>query len=147
MPEAIKETESILPVKRFAANEPWKPASLLHTVASRPGYVQKWVREDLLYSSMQEGYEPVKAKQSEVSPTVRLVDGTQLSNIIRKGSLILCEIPIETKKKRDAFFKELTQNQLKVPQEELSRATAYDGKTLAYGEAKLTTDKETKTNG
>ena len=93
-------------VEKKPVTTPWKPASLLTVDAKfkRPGYVQRWCNKEQLERHLAEGWSPILGDINSASPAVTLTDGTQLTRLIKKRDLILCEMPIEMAKSRKDFY-------------------------------------------
>lgn len=137
---------------RKPVTTPWKPASALDVPADMKakyrseGYVLRWCSEERLSQHIAEGWEPVKGNQTDISPQARLVDGTQLTNLVRKGALILCKMPIELKESRDEYFSNLNKTNLKcvLDQNEYKNSTKVEGSEgdHAYGKIEVETKTE-----
>lgn len=114
---------------------PWKPAEILK-VAKKPGFRQKWVREDIVDKFLSEGWKFVEdKKKASVSPKT-IVDGVPLSTAVRKRELVLMEITEALAKGRDAYYKSLTDGALKGSVEEFKKVANQDGAS-SYGKVEI----------
>jgi hypothetical protein len=102
----------------FTRADSWTPASLLPEFKKVPGWAYRWVRTSVMNdpdnlnvsSKMREGWEPVKiADHPEMKLMVdqnsRFKDGVEI------GGLILCKIPEEFVKQRNAHYQQKAQQQ------------------------------------
>jgi len=97
----------------------WMPPQLLPDPAPQPGYAYRWIRVSTLnsadpknYSSkLREGWEPVKAFDH---PEMRLFNstGSQFSDNIEIGGLLLCKTPVEFTQQRDAYYAQQAEGQM-----------------------------------
>ncbi len=117
------------PVKKMHT-EPWKPSQLL-AVKEMPGWRLRWVRKDLLERKVDEGWEPVKAKDLTDRT---IIDGAQVDSLITKRNLILCRMPESLAKSRDAHYAGKSRDAIK----ETVRTFEESGdKGLSYGSIKV----------
>lgn len=92
------------------------PPSTLPDPTPEPGYVYRWVATHILGQAdptnvskkMREGWEPVKA---EDHPELMLAGNAKTGNV-EIGGLILCKMPIERARARDAYFGQQAQSQM-----------------------------------
>ena len=92
----------------------WKPPETLPRPNPRPGISHRYVRISMLgatdaqniSSKLREGYEPVKAEEY---PELMMHASTEgrFKGGIEIGGLVLCSIPTEVLKQRDAYFANL----------------------------------------
>ena len=98
----------------------WAPPQLLPDPNPEPGYTFRWVRVATLgqddpmniSSRLREGYEPVKASQH---PEIQLMStgGRQrFPDSIEIGGLLLCKIPEEFTKQREAYYQRQAEEQM-----------------------------------
>lgn len=91
----------------------WTPPSLLPDVVQEKGYGYRWIRravrgtrDDVYFNkALREGWEPCRLSDH---PEVKLhtsprADG-QDKDIVEVGGLILCQMPIEMARQRDAHY-------------------------------------------
>jgi hypothetical protein len=89
----------------------WRPPEALPSPESREGWVHRWIRTSILGASdpsnisakLREGYEPCKAEEY---PELMLHANTEgrFKGNVEVGGLVLCRIPAEFMKQRDAHF-------------------------------------------
>jgi len=92
------------------------PPSTLPDPTPEPGYVYRWVATHVMGQAeptnvskkMREGWEPVKA---EDHPELMLAGNAKTGNV-EVGGLILCKMPIEKARARDAYFAQQAQSQM-----------------------------------
>lgn len=136
------------PIEKKEVTKPWEPASMLTVPKSMidkiraEGYGLRWCTEDNLSKSIAEGWQPVQGNAKELAPAARLIDGTQLTNIIRKGALILCKMPLTMIAEREKYFKNLQSESLKGVQRKLNDDTkvkdsVFEEEGSAYGNIKI----------
>jgi hypothetical protein len=102
----------------FQRADSWQPASLLPEFKKVPGWSYRWIRTSVMNeadnlnvsSKMREGWEPVKlADHPEMKLMVdqnsRFKDGVEI------GGLLLCKIPEEFVKQRNAHYQQKSQQQ------------------------------------
>jgi hypothetical protein len=100
-------------VNREADSEPWVRPNQLYAPEPRPGYTQRWVRirlgntEDVNNSSrkFREGWLPRRpdtVPKGDLPPTS---SHPRLGDIIGVEDLILCEMPVNKAKQRNAFYR------------------------------------------
>jgi hypothetical protein len=93
----------------------YAPPSSLPDPDPQPGYVYRWIATHILGQAdptnvskkLREGWEPVKA---EDHPELMLL-GTKSGNV-EIGGLMLCKMPAEKAKARDAYYAQQTQAQI-----------------------------------
>jgi hypothetical protein len=90
--------------EKNAPTESWRPAAVID-IPQKEGFRRRLVHKDKLRRKMVEGWTPVEADKEELE--ARIFDGTQVNSHIVRGNLILCEMPEEKGKKRDAYYKRL----------------------------------------
>lgn len=89
----------------------WRPPETLPSPDPRPGITHRWVRTSMMghsdaqniSSKLREGYEPVKAEDYPEMMMHASDDGRFKGNI-EVGGLVLCSIPTEFLKQREAFY-------------------------------------------
>ena len=89
----------------------WKPPSILPEINKRDGWAHRWVRTSLLSKAdntnvsarFREGWEPCKLSEY---PELKLsVDpGSIGADRVEVGGLLLCRMPTEMIRQRDAYF-------------------------------------------
>jgi hypothetical protein len=105
---APREMESRAVMTRPAA---WRPPETLPSPDPRDGWTHRWVRMSMLgtpdpqnrSSKFREGYEPCKADDYPELMMHATSDGPYKGNI-EIGGLMLCRIPSEFLRQRDAHF-------------------------------------------
>ena len=89
----------------------WRPPETLPSPDPRPGITHRWVRISMLghsddqniSSKLREGYEPCKAEDYPEMMMHASTEGRFKGNI-EAGGLVLCNIPTELLKQREAFY-------------------------------------------
>lgn len=97
----------------------WKPPSILPDPKPEPGYVFRYIRTSMMNNAdntnvskqLREGYVPVRAEDHpelmlHADPNSRYVGNVEV------GGLLLCKIPEEFAKQRDAYYRNMSQQQL-----------------------------------
>jgi hypothetical protein len=105
---ATRETETRAVDQRPTA---WRPPESLPSPDNREGWTHRWIRTGILGSTdpgnisskLREGYEPVKADEYPELMMHASTEGRFKGNI-EVGGLMLCRIPAEFMKQRDAHF-------------------------------------------
>lgn len=97
----------------------WAPASTLPTPANQEGYGFRWIRTSFMgqvdptniSAKFREGYEPVKAADH---PEMMMYSdpNSRFKDNIEVGGLILCKIPLEIIRERDAYYKTQADSQI-----------------------------------
>ena len=97
----------------------WKPPSLLPDPTPQSGYVFRWVRTATLGTAdntnvsgkLREGWEPVKA---EDHPELMLAadKDSRFKGNVEVGGLLLCKMPAEMAKQRDAYYGDMARAQM-----------------------------------
>jgi hypothetical protein len=97
----------------------WMPAQLLPEPNPEDGYAFRWIRLSTLGASdatnvsskLREGWEPVKAS---AHPEIMLMGGekSRFDDSIEVGGLLLCKIPTEFIRQRDAYYTQQSDNQM-----------------------------------
>jgi hypothetical protein len=95
----------------FARPTAWRPPETLPSPDDRPGWKHRWIRISMLgqadpgntSSKLREGYEPVKAEDYAELLVHASTEGRFKGNI-EVGGLLLCRIPEEFLKQRDAYY-------------------------------------------
>lgn len=120
--------------------KPWQPASKLKPVNTQPGYRYRYVHKDNLARMQDEGWEIVSkasAKKLESNPVRTLDDGTPIDSVEKVRDLILCRMPEETAKQREAYFRSRSEALVKSSWRELEKAA--DGSTTqVFGGVNIT---------
>jgi len=108
--------------------EQWRPADLLPEPRKQAGWDYGWIRKSTLgvadpvnmSRNMREGYEPCKLSDH---PELQLAvdSGAKQSDLVEVGGLILCKIPSEIARKREAYYQGQTNNQLAAVDAQLQR--------------------------
>ena len=89
----------------------WRPPETLPSPEPREGWTHRWVRISMMGTSdpqnrsskFREGYEPCKAEEYPELMMHAATDGPLKGNI-EIGGLLLCKIPTEFLKQREAYF-------------------------------------------
>jgi hypothetical protein len=97
----------------------WRPPETLPMPDPRPGWVHRYIRTSILgtadpgniSSKLREGYEPCKAQEYPEMMIHANQDGRFKGNI-EVGGLLLCRIPEEFMKQRDAYYANLNKSQM-----------------------------------
>lgn len=105
---ATRETDTRAVDQRPTA---WRPPESLPSPNDREGWTHRWIRTGILGSTdpgnisskLREGYEPVKADEYPEMMMHASTEGRFKGNI-EVGGLMLCRIPSEFMKQRDAHF-------------------------------------------
>lgn len=122
----------VVDVKPSIPTTPWKPAKIL-SMPKKPGFRQKWVREDLTERFEAEGWKFVEDRKKVLNTPKTIVDGVPLSTAVKKRELLLMELPEAVAKQREAYFKSLTDGALKASVQKF-KDTANEGSGKSYGE-------------
>jgi hypothetical protein len=106
----------------------WMPAELLPEPDKQPGFEYRWIRVSTLNaadprnfsSKIREGYEPVRLEEQPkfkllVDPNSRYKDGIEI------GGLLLCKIPEEFVKQRNAYYRSQSDQQVEAVDNTLMR--------------------------
>ncbi len=106
----------------------WMPAELLPEPDKQPGFEYRWIRVSTLNaadprnfsSKIREGYEPVRIEEQPkfkllVDPNSRYKDGIEI------GGLLLCKIPEEFVKQRNAYYRSQSDQQVEAVDNTLMR--------------------------
>lgn len=106
----------------------WMPAELLPEPDKQPGFEYRWIRVSTLNASdprnfsskIREGYEPVRIEEQPkfkllVDPNSRYKDGIEI------GGLLLCKIPEEFVKQRNAYYRSQSDQQVEAVDNTLMR--------------------------
>ena len=114
-----REPREVQTREKTESRKPWAPPSALDAPTPPDGYVHRWVRMEVrgqddrknVMARLREGWVPVKADEYPDfdSPTV---DEGKFSGVIGVGGLILCRIPVETVRERQAYFADKTKYQM-----------------------------------
>ena len=106
---------------REAAARPakWMPPQLLPDPNPEPGYAFRWIRVSMMgkddptniSGKLREGWEPVKASEH---PEIRLFGSgnSRIADSIEVGGLLLCKTPVEFTEQRDAYYRQLSEQQM-----------------------------------
>jgi len=95
----------------FQRPQSWRPPEVLPMPDPRPGWVHRYIRISMMgkddpaniSSKFREGWEPVKAVEYPELMVHATPDG-QFKGSIEVGGLLLCRIPEEFMKQRDAYY-------------------------------------------
>lgn len=99
--------------------ESWRPPEVLPEPNDRPGWAHRWVRISMIGASdpanisskFREGYEPCKADEYPEMMMHATQEGRFKGNI-EVGSLLLCRIPEEFIKQREAYYANMNKSQM-----------------------------------
>jgi hypothetical protein len=102
-----------------ARKQGWTPPSVLPTPDKKDGYVYRWIRTSTLNqtdntnvsSKFRQGWEPVRAEEHP-EITVLRDRNSQFPDNIEVGGLLLCRIPQEVADERNAYYKQMSENQI-----------------------------------
>lgn len=94
----------------------WRPAALLPSPDPVAGYGFRWIRASLVgeadptnvSSKLREGWEPVKAQDH---PELAISGNNR--GMVEIGGLILCKMPVETIRQRDAYYRQSAADQIR----------------------------------
>ena len=97
----------------------WRPPEVLPSPDPRPGITHRWIRISMMgasdpkniSTSFREGYEPVKADDYPEMMMHATQEGRFKGNI-EMGGLLLCAIPTEFLKQREAHFANVNKSQM-----------------------------------
>lgn len=92
----------------------WRPPSTLPEPAPIPGYGFRWIRSSMVgeadptnvSSKFREGWEPVRA---EDHPELSVPGNRQ--GLVEIGGLILCKMPSDMIKQREAYYRRIAEDQ------------------------------------
>lgn len=111
--------------------KPWKPPAMLETPPPPPGYKYRWLRESVMNEAdkgnmmkrIREGFELVRPEEIEEYENFQLpvMDEGKHAGVIGVGGLVLAKIPEEIVEERNAYFSEMTRNQLDAIDAELAK--------------------------
>jgi len=112
-PRASKSRDAELRPKK------WMPPQLLPDPTPEPGYAFRWIRVSMMgkddptniSGKLREGWEPVKASEH---PEIRLFGSgnSRIPDSIEVGGLLLCKTPVEFTEQRDAYYRQLSEQQM-----------------------------------
>lgn len=97
----------------------WRPPSILPDPKPEPGYVYRWIRTSMVNSAdntnvskqMREGYVPVRA--SDHPELMLSADAnSRFKGNVEVGGLLLCKIPEEVAKQREAYYSNMARQQM-----------------------------------
>lgn len=105
-----------LETREKTARHVYVPPSTLPDPTPEPGYVFRWIATHVMGQAdptnvskkMREGWEPVKAADH---PELMLVGNAKTGNV-EIGGLMLCKMPIEQARARDAYYAKQAQAQM-----------------------------------
>lgn len=137
--DAQKETED-----REHSVRQWQPAQTLPTPTPMDGFKFRWVRVAMLgqadpknlSSKLREGYEPVTISEQ---PQFRLLvdPDSRFKDNIEIGGLLLCKIPEEFLKQKEAHYKNVNRAQSEAVDNNLMRQN--DSRMPLFKESRSTT--------
>jgi len=107
--------------------KPWEPPAMLEAPPPPPGYHHRWLRADMLGEAdkinmskhLRQGFEVVRGDDYPDWNLPTVEDGKH-AGVISVGGLILGRIPIETVDERNAYYAEVTRNQMSGVDNELA---------------------------
>ena len=107
---------------------PWKPPTALPDPHQRPGLAHRWVRVSIagqgdplnVSQSFREGWEPVLAKDYPELDVLPVRDG-RWPDGVEVGGLLLCRTSLQNMSQRAAYYRQLTQQQMKSVNDQLER--------------------------
>jgi hypothetical protein len=97
----------------------WKPPEALPSPNERPGFKHRWIRVSMMgqadapniSSKLREGYEPCKADEYPEMMMHAVQEG-RFKGSIEHGGLLLCKIPSELLRQREAYYANQNQAQM-----------------------------------
>jgi hypothetical protein len=97
----------------------WRPPETLPMPDDRPGWIHRYIRTSTLgtadpsniSSKLREGYEPCKAEEYPEMMIHASQEGRFKGNI-EVGGLLLCRIPEEFMKQREAYYANINKSQM-----------------------------------
>lgn len=97
----------------------WRPPEVLPSPDPRPGFTHRWIRISMMgasdpkniSTSLREGYEPCKADDYPELMMHASEEGRFKGNI-EMGGLLLCRIPSEFLKQREAYYADQNKAQM-----------------------------------
>jgi len=103
----------------WARPDTWRPPETLPQPNDRPGWTHRYIRISMMGQSdpsnisgkFREGYEPCKAEEYPELMVHAAIDGRFKGNI-EIGGLLLCRIPTEFMKQREAYYAKQNQAQM-----------------------------------
>lgn len=104
----------------------WKPPTALPDPHQRPGLAHRWVRVSIagqgdplnVSQSFREGWEPVLAKDYPELDVLPVRDG-RWPDGVEVGGLLLCRTSLANMSQRAAYYRQLTQQQMKSVNDQL----------------------------
>jgi len=99
--------------------ESWRPPEVLPMPDARPGWIHRYIRISMMgtadpaniSSKFREGYEPVRAEDYPEMMMHATQEGRFKGNI-EVGGLLLCRIPEEFLKQREAYYANQNKSQM-----------------------------------
>ena len=115
--------------EKNARRGPWKPPSALAAPDPPEGYVNRWIRAEVMgfddrknVSAMsREGWELVRGDEYPDFDAPTIDDGKH-AGVIGVGGLLLGRLPIEIAKQRDDYYRARTRDQMAAVDNELARS-------------------------
>ncbi len=103
---------------------PWKPYNKINITLKDPNFSPRWIREDKLAKSLQEGWSIVRQDEVQDSASLSIVDGTVVNGKIMRGkSLVLCKMHKDMVASRNEYYRkqgaDLLKNQTTKLQQEV----------------------------
>jgi len=107
----------------------WQPPAMLETPEPPPGMRYRWIRAEMMGEQdktnigkkFREGYEPVHPDEIDDSYNLPTIDDGKHAGVIGVGGLILAKIPEETAEERRAYYRDLTNSQVRALDNELQK--------------------------
>jgi len=111
MSEQNRTSRAVETRESFQRPQSWRPPEILPMPDPRPGYVHRYIRVSMvgqadpanISSKFREGWEPVKAVEYP-ELMVHASKSDEFKGNIEVGGLLLCRIPEEFMKQRDAYY-------------------------------------------
>jgi hypothetical protein len=131
---------------RLSAERPkmWRPPEVLPSPDPRPGWTHRWIRLSTLgkddpsniSSKLREGYEPCRAQDYPELMMHATTEG-RFKGGIESGGLLLCRIPDEFLKQREAYYAKQNKAQMESVDNNFMRES--DPRMPLFAERKSTT--------
>jgi len=107
--------------------KPWKPPAMLDTPPPPPGMKYRWIRAEMMGEQdkvnigkrLREGFEPVRPDEIDESYNLPTIDDGKHAGVVGVGGLILAKIPEETVEERNAYYRNLANDQMRGVDNEL----------------------------
>jgi len=127
-PSRTKRSASIR--EKDTRRKPWTPPALLETPPPPPGYKYRWLRESTMNEldkgnmskRIREGFELVRPEELiDSGYEMPVQDEGKHAGVVGIGGLVLAKIPEEIVEERNAYFAQMTQDQMEAIDAELAK--------------------------